>query len=281
MTRAAAVPKKRTLEKSPRRKSAGTVEVESQSTSPARESGVQVLARAGELLRLLKHSPGGVTQVELANRLGLARTTVHRILHALVAEGLVQQSGRSGRYRLGPEILQMAEAARGVLVTEVHPYLLRLSQELNETVDLSILDRGQVTFIDQVVATHRLRAVSAIGSSFPLHCTANGKAILASMPAADVARALPETLQAFTPNTITSHGKLQAQIKEIAETGIAYDMEEHGLGICAIGGALRGTQLGFAAISIPVPSHRFDAVRAVAEASLLHTIAQIEETLSA
>jgi DNA-binding IclR family transcriptional regulator len=130
------------------------------------------------------------------------------------------------------------------------------------------------------VAARRLRTVSAIGSSFPLHCTANGKAILASMPESEITRIMPESLMGFTVNTITSQVALHKQLKEIAETRIAYDMEEHSIGICAIGAALRGTQFGFAAISIPIPSHRFDTVKGLAITSLLKTIADIEETLS-
>ena len=138
----------------------------------------------------------------MAARLGLARTTVHRLLNALAKEGLVQLSGQGGRDRLGVEILQMADAARSALISEAHPLLLRLSQDLEETVDLSILDRRSVTFVDQVVAAHRLRAVSAVGASFPLHCTANGKAILASLPLAEARRMLPDDLEVCTPNTI-------------------------------------------------------------------------------
>ena len=230
--------------------------------------GVQVLARAGDILRLLKVSLGGLTQAEMAARLGLARTTVHRLLNALAKEGLVQLSGQGGRYRLGVEILQMADAARSALISEAHPLLLRLSQELEETVDLSILDRRSVTFVDQVVATHRLRAVSAVGASFPLHCTANGKAILASLSLTEARRLLPDDLEACTPNTVRNREELLKQLDAVRKSGVAFDLEEHSLGICAVGVSIGATPIGAAALSVPIPLQRFEEKRKAAAEAL-------------
>jgi DNA-binding IclR family transcriptional regulator len=245
-----------------------------------RESGVQVLSRAAEILRLLKVSPGGLTQAEIAAGVGLARTTVHRILNALADEGFVQPNGRSNRYRLGTEVLHMADAARASLITEIHPYLEQLSRDLDETVDFSILDRDHMTFIDQVVSPQRLRAVSAVGSSFPLHCTANGKAVLANLSAPDAAKILPEKLTAFTPNTIIRHDKLQQELKSIRLKGFARDIEEHSLGICAIGVSLHDTPLGHAAISVPMPAQRFAGKEKSALSGLRKTAAQIATALA-
>lgn len=253
------------------------VEGSGASRSLDRENGVQVVARSADILRALKRSPGGLTQAEIADRLGLARTTVHRILNALAAEGMVQPSGRGYRYRIGPEILQMAEAARSGLVTEIHPFLLELSRELHETVDLSVFDNTQMTFIDQVVAPQRLRAVSIVGGSFPLHCTANGKAILAQLPAAEVARILPDQLPAATPNTVTDLETLMAQLARLGPKGVFIDDEEHSVGICALGAAVAGTPLGKAAISVPIPAQRFAEKRAAAELALARTVLKIEQ----
>jgi len=243
---------------------------------PDRDGGVQVLARAAEILRLLKLAPGGMTQAEMAASLGLARTTIHRILSALAAEGLVEPGGAGSRFRLGAEILRMAEAARSALVTEIHPLLQALSRELDETVDLSVLERSQVTFIDQVVAAQRLRTVSVIGASFPLHCTANGKALLAAMSERDLERALPDELGAMTPNTITSLSALRQELDRIRAAGVAFDLEEHSLGIRAVGMALTNSPVGQAAISIPMPAQRFEQKKEAALAAMRRTISQID-----
>lgn len=242
-----------------------------------RDSGVQVLARAAELLRRLKTAPAGLTQAEMAAQLDLARTTVHRIVGALAAQGLVEPAGSGGRYRLGTEVIRLAEAARTGLISEIHARLHDLSREVEETVDLSVLDRGGMTFVDQVVAPHRLRAVSAIGASFPLHCTANGKAVLAALPPRDVERLLPAVLERFTPTTITTNADLEAELDRIrGDGGLAFDREEHALGISAVGMAIRGTGLGPAAVSIPMPTHRFDEKRDAASDALRRAVARVE-----
>jgi DNA-binding IclR family transcriptional regulator len=115
-----------------------------------------------------------------------------------------------------------------------------------------------MTFVDQVVALHRLRAVSAVGLSFPLYCTANGKAVLAAQSAATARRLLPRTLPALTPATITDPRALDTELDAIrADDGVAFDREEHTVGICAVGAALPTPYGGWAAISVPLPSSRF------------------------
>jgi DNA-binding IclR family transcriptional regulator len=241
-----------------------------------RTQGVQVLARAAEILRLLKVNRAGLTQAEIAVKLGLAKTTVHRLLNALATENLVQAIAASNRYRLGSEILHMAEAARSAVMAEIHPRLIRLSQEIDETVDLSVLDRGQMTFIDQVVAPQRLRAVSVVGASFPLHCTANGKAVLAGLSVAEVKSLLAEKLETLTPNTITSRDKLLRELMKVGPKGAAFDREEHSLGICAIGMGLIGTPLGPSAISVPIPAQRFEAKSASIVKALSRAVRDIQ-----
>ena len=234
---------------------------------PSVEAGVQVVSRAAEILRLLKQNPEGLSQAELAAALGLARTTVHRIVAALAVEGLVEQAGPRGRHRLGFEILRMADAARLGIVSEIHPFLEALSREVDETVDLSIFDQGQASFIDQVVAPHRLRAVSQIGAAFPLATTANGKALLSLL--SDVERA-PFIAAAAQPE------RLIAELGRALDEGVAFDFEDHSLGVAAIGAALKTSPLGKAAISVPAPATRFAAKRDHIQRALLACVEAVE-----
>ncbi len=220
-------------------------------------SGIQVIARAAEMLRLLQAHPGGLTQAEIGERLGMARSTVSRILNALDDEGLVALRGARGPYRLGPEIARMAGTVRLSVVMDVHPFMEELSRELGETVDLSILDGDRATFVDQVVSPHRLRAISAVGESFPLHCCANGKALLANLPPAQQAHATPSRLARLTANTIASPGALRKELERIRTEGVAYDREEQTEGICAVGAVLTGVAEQMVAASVPVPAQRF------------------------
>jgi DNA-binding IclR family transcriptional regulator len=221
-----------------------------------RSSGIQVLARSAAILRALAENPAGLTLAQIASRVHLARSTVHRIVVALEDQAWVDGTGPG--YRLGYGLLALADAIRGNFEAEARPFLVRLSRELDETVDLSLLTGSSMTFVDQVIAFHRLRAVSAVGLSFPLHCTANGKAVLAAHDAAAVRRLLPSKLPALTPSTVTDLDALETELDAIrAGDGVAFDREEHTVGICAAGAALPTPDGGWAAISVPLPSPRF------------------------
>jgi DNA-binding IclR family transcriptional regulator len=241
------------------------------------EDGVQVISRAAEILRLLETSPGGLSQAEMVERLGLPRTTIHRIIRALLAEGFVASMGNRGRFRIGAQIARMAEASRTALVSEVHPHLRALSKDVEETVDLSILERDHATFIDQVVATRRLRAVSVVGASFPLYCTANGKALLATMTSAQIKTLLPARLPSQTPHSKTSMSTLLKEVAAVRRDGFALDREEHTLGICAVGAVVLGTPLGIAAISIPLPATRFAGREHLLAEALLRTVKEVAD----
>lgn len=244
-----------------------------------RANGVQVISRAVEILRALQSAPGGLGQAELASRIGLARTTVHRILNALEDEGLVATAGPRGRYRLGPEIQRMADAARRALVMQVRPFLEELSRQMNETVDLSVLDHNQATFVDQVVAPHRLRAVSAVGESFPLHCTANGKAFLAALQPRARTAVLPASLPALTSHTVTSLEALTDELRLVRESGVAYDREEHTEGICAVGSVLHNVPGPLVAVSVPMPAQRFYGREDDLAAALLDFVRRVQTAM--
>ncbi|SOX53806.1 IclR family transcriptional regulator [Mycobacterium ahvazicum] len=242
----------------------------------ARGSGIQVIARAAEMLRLLQAYPGGLNQAEIGERLGMARSTVSRILNALDDEGLVASRAARGRYRLGPEIARMATTVRRSVVFDVHPFIEELSRELEETVDLSILDGDRATFVDQVVSPHRLRAISAVGESFPLHCCANGKALLANLSAEQQARALPSRLAKLTVNTITTPAALRKELDRVKADGVAYDREEQSEGICAVGAVLKNVGDEMVAVSVPVPSQRFYRRESELAGALLVWVEKVE-----
>src|SRR5947207_8467931 len=178
----------------------GTSLMRTESNGDQRENGgIQVIARAADILRALVNQPEGLSLSQIARQVGLARSTVHRIVMALEAERFVIPHSPNGRIRLGPGLVPLAASVHLELHHEVHPYLEQLSKEVNETVDLAVLNGDKVVFIDQIAAPQRLQAVSAIGATFPVYCTANGKALLASLPLEQVERILPSQLQPLTP----------------------------------------------------------------------------------
>jgi DNA-binding IclR family transcriptional regulator len=219
--------------------------------------GIQVIRRASQILEALKDHPDGLSLSQLAEHTGLARSTVHRIVAALAAERMLAAATPNGRVHLGPAMAAFASAAERSLVFELQQLMEALAEEVDETVDLAVLEQDRVRFLHQIPANRRLRAVSAVGATFPAYCTANGKALLARLDPAEVVERLPPRLEALTPHTPTSRERLLGELAEVRATGVAYDREEHTVGICAVGIALPTAGGGSVAISLPLPAQRF------------------------
>jgi DNA-binding IclR family transcriptional regulator len=243
------------------------------------KSQVQVIARAAAILRALEDEASGLSLGQIAQRVGLARSTVQRIVAALELEKLVIAASPAGGVMLGPAILRLAGSVGSDFVSLMRPILAKLSDELAETVDLAAIKKNSLVFIDQVIGPQRLRTVSAVGETFPLYCTANGKAYLATLDDHAVERLVGKRYERRTPETITEIGGLIADLEKVRRTGVAYDREEHTLGICAVGVAVTdplGTPL---AISVPVPATRFlDTEKMIARR--LRDIKEVVETLA-
>ena len=230
------------------------------------KSQVQVIARAATILRALEDENAGLSLGQIALRVNLARSTVQRIVSALETEKLVIAATPNGRVRLGPTILRLAASVRSDFVSLARPLLERLSEELHETVDLSTVKKDHLVFIDQVIGAQRLRTVSAVGETFPLHCTANGKAYLAQLSESAIEALIGRAYESRTPKTLKRFDLLLEDLKVARRTGIAFDREEHTLGVCAVGVALHDPLGNAVAISVPVPTQRFsDRATLIAE----------------
>ncbi len=230
--------------------------------------GVQVIARAAAILRALEEQPEGLPFSELASRVGLARSTVQRIVKALADEQILLVGAPRGVVKLGPALVRLASVADVGAARLMRPILQRLSRDLEETVDLSILQGASAIFIDQVVGSHRLVAMSAVGEAFPVHCTANGKALLACLKPERRAVLLNLRLARLTPATITDAALIEGEIAAFFDTQLAWDIEEHAEGVCAAGTAFIDPLGRDFAISIPAPTARFAAKRSQIAARL-------------
>jgi len=241
---------------------------------------VQVIARAAAILRSLEDEADGLSLGQIAQRVSLARSTVQRIVAALAAEKFLIAASPNGRVRLGPTILRLAASARTDFVAIARPFLVELSSELKETVDLAVVKKDHLVFIDQVIGSQRLRAVSAVGDTFPLYCTANGKAYLAQLSNDAIEALVGRSYEARTPKTLTRLDTLLSDLKSARRTGVAYDREEHTLGICAVGVALHDPLGNAVAISVPVPSQRFQNRQALIAERLVATKHALESRMN-
>jgi DNA-binding IclR family transcriptional regulator len=245
------------------------------------KSQVQVIARAAAILRALEEQPAGLSLGQIAQRVALARSTVQRIVAALAAEKLLIAASPTGRVRLGPTILRLAASARTDFVAIARPFLVRLSDELSETVDLATIKKDHLIFVDQVIGAQRLRTVSAVGETFPLYCTANGKAYLAQLDEPAIARLIGTSFERRTARTVTRLDDLLKELKNVRKSGVAFDLEEHTLGICAAGVVTRDLSGNDIAISVPVPTQRFHKHQKLIAERLIATRRALEEHLAA
>jgi len=250
-------------------------------SSDQRSSGIQVIARAANILRAVENAPNGLSLGQIAKRTGLARSSVQRIVQALVAEDfLTPSSGREG-LRIGPGIARLAGPALHSPSQAIARLLRDLGADVGETVDLATLSGGSVVFVDQVQGSHRLVALSAVGERFPLHCTANGKAILSLHSKEDAEVLIGRSLDEHPGHKLRNRRALLRELEDARTTRLAYDFEEHGQGIFAIGTAFMGPDATPLAVSIPVPAQRFAEQREYLAERLLAFRRSVREALRA
>lgn len=243
---------------------------EEASEDSAAKGGIQVITRAVAVLHKLREYPDGLSLGELAKLLKLPRSTIQRIVAALDEENLVIAASPTRGVRLGPALLAFAAATRFEISEIARPTLQEISLLSGETVDLSLLDGNKLVFVDQVVGGHRLKAESGVGVSFSLHSTAPGKAMLAAMTDAEMLALRPRmSFARMTANTITTWSGLVEEIASVRQHGIGADVEENSMGICALAMALSLPSGEIAAISVPVPTQRFNAMRPTIEKLLI------------
>ncbi len=223
--------------------------------------GVQVIARAANVLRALEGRPEGLSLGQIAKQVGLARSTVQRIVAALANEDFVVEAQPGRGVRIGPGLARIAASLSSNLVDMLRPHLLALRDEVGETVDLSILSGGSAVFVDQIAGQQRLVALSGIGERFPLHCTANGKAILSCLAKEDAAQLIDRSLAEHAEHPLADRARLLKDIEAARRKHLAFDLAEHGVGISAVGVAVLDAFGRPIAVSIPAPTHRFVAER--------------------
>jgi DNA-binding IclR family transcriptional regulator len=223
--------------------------------------GVQVIARAASVLRALENRPEGLSLGQIAKEVGLARSTVQRIVAALAAEDFVVEAQPGRGVRIGPGLARIAASLGSNSVEFLRPHLVALSERVGETVDLSVLSGGSAVFVDQIPGRQRLVAVSAVGERFPLHCTANGKAMLACFASEDAAVLIEKSVATHDDHPLKDRAKLLKEIDAARRKHLAFDLGEHDAGIGAVGVATLDSLGRPIAVSIPAPTQRFAARR--------------------
>jgi IclR family acetate operon transcriptional repressor len=202
----------------------------------------------------------GVT--ELASELGLTKATVHRLLNTMERFDLIERNAESERYRLGLKLHQLGSRAveSRTLRTEAHRLLVEMSRRSRETVSLATPAPGGVICLDRLDSPHTIITVcTPIGSMFPAHCTAAGKAILAYMADDEIETLVKRNgLRQYTPFTITQMANLKENLRLIRQRGYAVDHQELERGLSGVAApVLSAHERVIAAVGIAGPTLRF------------------------
>jgi DNA-binding IclR family transcriptional regulator len=210
-------------------------------TEPRKRERLSSVATAMRLLKAFPEDEVDVGISALAKRLGIAKSTVHRLASTLVSEGMLEQVRDSGKYRLGVGLFRLGALVRRRMEvsSEARSSLYELRAAINESVHLAILDGAEIMYIYNLESTHAIRSHSDLGVRKAAHATAEGQAILAYRPPEVVDRVIAAGLPAYTPRTITNAERLHKALAAVRQRGCAIDDEESEIGMVCIAAPIR------------------------------------------
>jgi DNA-binding IclR family transcriptional regulator len=213
-------------------------------STPPRKSDSGRLSSVGSAVRLLKAFSEEQVEIgisDLAKRLGVAKSTAHRLAVTLCADGMLEQNPDTGKYRLGIALFRLGSLVRRRMTVsnEARPLLRELREKVNETVHLAVLDGSEIMYVYNLESTQAIRMRSDVGVRKPAYCTAEGQVILAFQPPDVVERIVGEGLTARTPQTVTDPLALRKVLEGVRTRGCAIEDEESELGMRCIAAPLR------------------------------------------
>jgi len=244
---------------------------------------LQTIEKASEVLALFdrEHAEWGVREV--AEALGLAKSSAHDLLTSLEQVGMLGKNDE-GRYRLGWRLVTLSETllATTELRREARPIMEELADQYRETIHLAVLDDTKVVYVDKLEGKQAVRVeLTALGTRLYAHCSALGKVLLAYQPEENVKRIIKaEGLPRFTANTITAADELEQTLAKVRKQGYATDQEEILSDLCCIGAPIHDhTGHVIAAISMSLPAYRFQRSQAEFRKAVMRTGKLISERL--
>lgn len=234
---------------------------------------VRSVERAMDILLCFADQPGGLGVTQIADRLGLYKSTVHRLLQALEAKGFVRRDPMSERYHLGERVLQLAASfpQSDDLPAVATPEMIRLRDETEETVSLYIRDELERVRIHKAEGLQEVRRVVQLGQRMPLYVGAASKILLTYAPEDVRSKVMnPEHLpEGF------SRQALEKQLAQVKLQGYAISMEEREQGSAAVAApVLDRYGQAVAALAVSGPASRFDEASMQRSAILVRLAAE-------
>jgi IclR family KDG regulon transcriptional repressor len=212
--------------------------------APEPKSASGRLSSVTSALRVLKvfsHSEPELGISSIAQRLGLAKSTVHRLAVTLASEGFLEQNPQNGRYRLGLSLFSLGALVRQRMdvSNQAHSLLGALRDQTQETVHLAILDGSSILYLYNMESAQAIGTRSYIGTRKAAFCTSEGRVLLAFNDPELTAQVLKEELVQRTPKTTTNVKTLRAILDEVRRSGYATDDEESEVGMRSVAAPIR------------------------------------------
>lgn len=233
--------------------------------APRRFAGVRVLSKAVDVLETLGAEPAGMGLADIAAAVAMPKPTVYRIVATLETRGYLDRTPE-GHYRLSRRIfeLQPETATERQLIRAARPVMEDLLGVCKETLNLGVLDGGEVLVIETLESPLTVRMSSKIGNRRYAHSTALGKVLIAGLAEKELARILETRgMPAFTERTITTRLALAVEIEKVRQQGYALDsMENEPDGRCVAAPIHGPGKKMVAALSISGPVPRMTVARA-------------------
>jgi DNA-binding IclR family transcriptional regulator len=198
---------------------------------------IQLIDRVFDILEYLSQSPDSKGPTQIAQAVGLSKSTVYRLLSSLQQRGYIEKS-ESGMYHIGVKLVEVASNHINnlELQTEARPYLIEMQAELGLIVHLGILDGAEIVYVEKMDISPNLRGYTQIGLRVPAQCSSLGKCILAQMSGDQLDYIMSSCkFEQYTVNTITNLPDLKAHLREVRQQGWAMDNEEYILGHRCVG----------------------------------------------
>lgn len=229
------------------------------SSDKAAPRGTGVLTKAFDVLDEIAASQGQTTARDIGEATGIPRPTLYRILSAMATRGLVRYDSATHTYQVGYRTLDIAQQvwSSSDLAAVSAGELRRLRDITGETAYLAVAEGDGVLSIGRFEGPHSHRSSAALGSVKPMHCTSQGKSLLAFLPKAHRARIIGLGLERRTEFTITDPAALDTELETIRNRGYAIDDEEIVLGTRCVGAPILDGEGGvIAAVSVAGPTFR-------------------------
>ncbi len=222
-------------------------------TDDRQPGSIQVIARVNRIMRALSAHPQpcGMSLAAIAHEVGLPRSTVQRIIAALVLEHIVEPAGPTG-FRIGPALGQMLYQTHSDIVPVLKPHIEQLSLKLQETVCVARMQMQKLHFVDAVVGEQILRIVPPVGITSVMQITAASKVLLARMDDTAVKDWITQNVPDLNPTALKAQLR---DIQKVRQQGYATDGDNIVPGISALAIAI-GTYRGPYAIVVLAPTVR-------------------------